>query len=48
MQAERTYNVNVIAQDVLLTPAEIKKTLADYAQGRRVRAAESRHLAADY
>jgi len=27
MQAERTYNVNVIAQDVLMTPAEIKKRL---------------------
>ena len=27
MQAERTYNVNVIAQDVLMTPAEIKKHL---------------------
>src|SRR5499433_253721 len=27
MQAERTYNVNVIAQDVLMTPAEIKRRL---------------------
>ena len=27
MQAERTYNVNVIAQDVLMTPAELKKRL---------------------
>src|SRR5881227_3393764 len=27
MQPERTYNVNVIAQDVLMTPAEIKKRL---------------------
>src|SRR5437867_4320823 len=27
MQAERTYNVNVIAQDVLMTPAEIKERL---------------------
>ena len=27
MQAERTNNVNVIAQDVLMTPAEIKRRL---------------------
>src|SRR2546425_7614128 len=27
MQAERTYNVNVISQDLLLTPAEIKSRL---------------------
>ena len=27
MQAERTYNVNVISQDLLLTPAEIKGRL---------------------
>jgi len=27
MQAERTYNVNVISQDLLLTPAEIKRRL---------------------
>ena len=48
MQAERTNNVNVIAQDVLMTPAEIKRALADYAPGRRIRAPESQYLAADY